>query len=110
MTRALATAVLLAGCAAAVPHVTAEQVAWAAERWPAARVQQLEHGRSLYVTRCSSCHAAPAPAEVAALGTEEMVKEMAERARLSDEEQQLVLQFVEAVTSSPAKVASRERR
>jgi hypothetical protein len=91
-----------------IPHLTPSQLSWAATKWPDARAGELEHGRSLYVTRCGSCHTAPTPAEVKAENDADMVKEMADRAKLTPSEQQAVLRFIEAVTEpAPAGVAAR---
>jgi hypothetical protein len=82
-----------------IPHVTPAQLAWASSKWPDAQMAELEKGRSLYVTRCGSCHAAPAPAEVMEQKDADMVREMAERAKLTPIEQQAVMRFIEAATS-----------
>jgi cytochrome c5 len=86
-------------CATAIPHLSQEQLTWAAQQWPGVDGAQLEHGRSLYVTRCSACHEAPPPSDV---DLTEMVTEMAERAKLNREEQELVIRFIEASRSGPA--------
>jgi mono/diheme cytochrome c family protein len=91
---AVAAAVLAFGaCATAIPHLSQQQVTLAQQKWPGVEAESLEHGRSLYVTRCAACHEAPRPADLEATA---LIGEMAERAHLSAEEQQLVMQFVEA--------------
>jgi hypothetical protein len=91
-----------------IPHLTPAQLQWASTKWPDAHAGELEHGRSLYVTRCGSCHSAPTPAELKAENDDDMVKEMSDRAKLTAEEQQAVLRFIEAVTTpEPAGVAVR---
>ena len=98
---------LCAGCVS-IPHLTAAQVEWASTKWPETRADELEHGRSIYVSRCGSCHAAPEPKEVMQQTDADMVKEMADRAKLTPEEQQAVMRFLEAATNSPmSKVAQR---
>jgi hypothetical protein len=105
---AAASALALSACAAVVPTLDTAHLAWATERWPGVTPHELETGRSLYVTRCSSCHTAPAPADVVAQGSEEMIRDMAERAHLTAEELEQVVRFVEASTAKlPPAVASR---
>jgi cytochrome c1 len=106
MKRAVAF-ILLAGCVS-VPHLTPGQLAWATAKWPDAQGAELEQGRSIYVTRCSSCHSAPAPQEVMEQKDDDMVKEMVERAKLSPQEQQAVMRFLEAATS-PGKAGVAQR-
>lgn len=101
---AVAAAVLAFGaCATAIPHLSQQQVSLAQEKWPGVEAASLEHGRSLYVTRCSACHEAPRPADLQATA---LIGEMADRAHLSPEEQQLVIQFVEASKLSQQPVAA----
>jgi hypothetical protein len=80
-------------CATAIPHLTQQQLVLAQEKWPGVERASLEHGRSLYVTRCAACHEAPHPDE---LDGTQLIGEMADRAHLSAEEQALVIQFIEA--------------
>ena len=58
-------------------------------------------GEQLFRTRCGSCHTVPEPAEVMAQTDADMVKEMADRAKLSPEEQKAVMRFVEAAANAP---------
>jgi cytochrome c553 len=97
LTMVAAVAVLTFGaCATAIPHLSQQQLSWAQGQWPSADRESLEHGRSLYVTRCSACHAAPPPSEV---DEDELVAEMADRAHLSSQEQELVVRFLQASKS-----------
>jgi hypothetical protein len=84
-----------------IPHLTPTQLSWAATKWPDAQPGELEHGRTLYVTRCGSCHTTPTPAELKAENDDDMVKEMSDRAKLTPAEQQAVLRFIEAATTPP---------
>jgi hypothetical protein len=93
--------VLLTGCVT-IPQLTPTQLAWATAKWPDAQAAELEHGRSLYVTRCSSCHAPPSPDEVMAQNDADMMKEMVDRAKLTPVEQQALMRYVEAAASPGA--------
>ncbi len=88
----------MSACAPAIPHLSEGQLAWAEARWPGATVEKLERGRSLYVSRCSACHDAPAPG----FDPQTQIGEMAERAKLKPEEQELVIQFLEAARTPAA--------
>jgi len=88
------TAIAFAGCATAIPHLSQQQLSWAQAKWPGLDSEALEHGRSLYVNRCSACHEAPGPTD---FDPATLIGEMADRAKLTKEEQQLVIQFVETV-------------
>ena len=95
------------GCVT-IPHLTDAQLKWATTKWPEMPAAELEHGRALYVTRCGSCHTPPEPAEVMGKDDGDMVREMSDRAKLSPEEQQAVLRFLEvATTARPTGVAHR---
>ena len=95
---AAALALTFGACATAIPHLSQQQLSWAQEKWPGVELAGLEHGRSLYVTRCSACHEAPYPADIEA---EQLLGEMANRAHLSAEEQALVIRFLDASKLGP---------
>jgi hypothetical protein len=101
MKRAFLFVVVLAGCVT-IPHLTPAQLAWASSKWPDVQMAELEKGRSIYVTRCGSCHTAPSPAEVMEQNDADMVREMSERAKLTPAEQQAVMRFVEAASNGGA--------
>jgi mono/diheme cytochrome c family protein len=82
------------GCAAGIPHPTEAQVGRAQGRWPATSLASLEQGRDLYLRRCSGCHTPIAPAARAAGDWPGLVEEMAERAKLGDDEQTLVVRYL----------------
>jgi len=64
----------------------------------------LEHGRSLYLARCSSCHLAPDPASKAPAQWPDKIAEMRTRAHLDDAEARQVQMYLVTVSS---RVASR---
>ncbi len=99
MKRLLAILLLTTACMT-VPRLSASQLAWATAKWPTVNAEALEHGRTLYVSRCGGCHVAPDPAEIVAKRDEGTFQEMADRAHLTAEEQEQLMHFVEAAASA----------
>ena len=64
------------------------------ERYPDTTLAELERGRTLYLSRCTSCHAPIAPGSLPAERWPEEVSEMSDRARLGDEESLVVKYLV----------------
>jgi mono/diheme cytochrome c family protein len=64
----LACAFALAGaaCSSVLPPPGAAEVSAVKARDPSARVENLEHGRSLYLGKCGGCHLLIEPAKFAA--------------------------------------------
>ena len=63
--RALAGLLLVAGCTGALPEPEAAHVRALRARGEQVELGELERGRSLYVLRCSSCHALKEPHQLA---------------------------------------------
>lgn len=61
----------------------------------------LEHGRTLYLSKCTACHAAVGPRTVPAIAWPDQVAEMAERAGLSGPEHQLIVTYLTTVAATP---------
>jgi hypothetical protein len=74
--RLLAFALVGAGCSSAFPPPGAAEVGAVKRRDPAARVENLEHGRSLYLGKCGGCHLLIEPAQFAADAWPEKVERM----------------------------------
>ncbi len=82
----LGAALLLSACGpSATPKPVQADVARVAQRYPATTLGELERGRSLYLSRCTSCHAPVDPASLPPERWPVAVGEMSERARLGDE-------------------------
>jgi mono/diheme cytochrome c family protein len=64
----------------------------------ATQQQQLSAGRKLYVDHCGSCHNLHLPKEYNAQGWKKQLDEMQLKAKISNEEKQLIFQFL---TSQP---------
>lgn len=99
---ALAAAFLASCAGSAVPPATAADVQRAAATRPQTTLSELERGRELYLGRCSACHQPIAPSSFPASDWPEHVGEMKVRARLSTEEEQLVLLYLVTMAEGPA--------
>jgi len=83
-----------AGCAAALPRPSAATITRAQGRWPDATLAQLEQGRSVFVQRCSGCHALPLPDSRTEAEWKKVLDEMAAEAKLTTDERVQVERFV----------------
>lgn len=96
---AAALAALLVGaCAGAALEPDARDASWASTRWPGTSVAELQGGRSLFVARCSSCHALPEANVKTADEWARVIDEMAPRAHLAAEERDRVLRYLSAAS------------
>lgn len=96
-----AVACLLSCAGSAVPAATAADVQRAAIARPETTLSELQRGRELYLGRCSACHQPIAPASYAAAEWPEHVGEMKARARLSPEEEQLIVLYLMTMAEQP---------
>jgi mono/diheme cytochrome c family protein len=107
----LATTLFVVGCAVGpeAGRPDAADARRAAARWPGTTVDDLEHGRAVYVARCSGCHALPEPSAKAPEQWPTVLGEMAARAHLSDEDRDFVTRYltVESERETKAHVALR---
>lgn len=94
-------AALLAACASALPRPTEMDHTRASARWPGLGPTDLEDGRSLYVSRCGSCHAHVGPYARSPEAWPHEVERMSERAGLDEHERELVTRYI--VTMSEAR-------
>ena len=62
---------------------------------------RLAEGRRLTLNRCGSCHRPLMPAELSAARWTEELAEMGERAKLSDEDERLVLDYLLGMRDAP---------
>ncbi len=87
------------GCGSAFPPPGAAEVGAVKERDPAARVENLEHGRALYLGKCGGCHLLIEPGQFAADAWPEKVERMQGERRVHlepDEARDLVRYLVGA--------------
>jgi len=86
-----------AGCAASLPRPSTATAARAQGRWPDSTLAQLEQGRSVFVQRCSGCHALPLPDSRTEAEWKKVLDEMGAEAKLTANERVLVERFVLSV-------------
>lgn len=85
-------------CSPAVVHPVARDATWASEKWPGTTVDDLEHGRAVFVSRCAGCHNLPLPDSKSPEEWATVVGDMATGARLSAADQDLVLRYLSATS------------
>lgn len=78
----------------AVPAPAQADVARVAQKYPKTTLADLQRGRQLYLSRCTSCHAPVEPASISPDMWPREVSEMSERASLGDEEPLVVKYLV----------------
>jgi hypothetical protein len=91
---------LLLGCAS-LPHPTDEDVRRARTSWPEASLDSLEQGRTSFANTCSGCHALPLIHVHTAAEWPKVVKEMAERAELDQDQARLIEEFLVTFSQRP---------
>ena len=86
-------------CAPRAPQVTIAHVDWASTRWPGVTRTELEHGRTVYLHKCSGCHLPPAPGSQTPESWPGHIEEMRERAHLEPGEVALIEKYVVTLAS-----------
>jgi cytochrome c5 len=97
----LVAALGLAACGPGLPTATPGDAARAN-----VQLADLQQGRQLTVSKCSSCHAAPMPTEHKAAEWPHALDEMAERSHLDAQEHHLIEAYLVTMAGS-SPVASR---
>ena len=95
-----ATAVALAAaCSAALDHPTPQDAEWAQREWPGTTVEDLAHGRALYVDKCSSCHNLHLPSEYSPEEWKGYVAYMVTEAKITREEERAIARYLAAASA-----------
>jgi hypothetical protein len=91
----------LAGCAGTskVPVPTAKHVELAGRNGQVTTLQTLKVGRSLYIGRCGACHSLKEPGLLTPAEWPEMVGRMAENAKVNEDQQRAITQYLVAVSA-----------
>jgi mono/diheme cytochrome c family protein len=95
---ATAVAVVLA-CSAALDHPTPQDAEWAQQEWPGTTVEELAHGRALYVDKCSGCHNLHLPAEHTPEEWKGYVAYMTADAKITPDEAKEIARYLAAVSA-----------
>ena len=93
---ALFLACLPACGGSAVPQPTAADAARGSARFPDLTLNELSHGRTLYLSRCGSCHVLKRPAELPPEQWQVEVTDMRNKngVKLSDAEAQAIVRYL----------------
>ncbi len=86
------------GCGGAIPSPTAADAAWISAQGERTSLAALVKGRSLYVARCSGCHALRSPTPPPPEGWARAVAYMAPKARLGPSQVRLVVSYLQAAS------------
>ncbi len=95
---AFALAGVLAACGGGLPEPTSVDAERVGSRWPSVKVTDLAEGRDLYQGRCASCHQLYEPHAFTPEKWEVELEEMSARARLSEPQELLILQYLVSVS------------
>jgi mono/diheme cytochrome c family protein len=93
----------LAACGGSpIPQPTAADAARGTTHFPDLTLTELSHGRTLYVSRCGSCHTLKRPAELKPEQWEQEVGEMREKngVKLSDQETQAIVRYLSVAATA----------
>lgn len=93
--------VLLSGCAGAVRTATPADATWASQYWPETTETSLNEGRSLYVSKCASCHTLPLPSQMVRENFPTVLYRMARLAHMDEAETELAERYVRTITQTP---------
>jgi cytochrome c5 len=99
----MASAALVAACGGtAIPEPSAADAKRGAAHFPDVTLAELEHGRSLYVSRCGACHVLKRPMELPAEQWPTEVSEMRTKngVKLSDAEAQAISRYLFVAATS----------
>lgn len=100
----LSAALIVAACAAARPLPVAgpEDLNRGARRFPDLTSEELVAGRTLFASRCGSCHVPPSPTSRPAVQWPKEIHEMRVRARLTESDMALIERYVVTMSEAPA--------
>jgi mono/diheme cytochrome c family protein len=94
------------GSRGGLPEPTAKHMEYAGRNGQATSLSALQHGRKLYLNRCSACHALYRPARFQAARWPALVEGMAANAKLNPEQQRDILAYLAAVAAEAQDTAA----
>ena len=91
---------LASGCGSPFPHPSGAEVAALHPTDPAAKLEDLERGRTLYMSKCSSCHLLHPPSTIAPDAWPGKVARMQREGRvhLGDDDLRDIVRYVRAAS------------
>jgi cytochrome c5 len=112
MTARLATAFVLAVTIVAcgrtfVPPPTPADAQRAQDRFPGTTTAELDHGRTIYLTKCTACHQPVDPTRFTPVEWEAHLDVMKKRAHLDDMQASLVERYLITMSQRGVRTASR---
>jgi hypothetical protein len=105
----LFVAAMAVGCATAVVTPTSEDLQWASARWPKTTMDDLLRARTLYIARCAGCHNLHRPEEYSPDRWRTLVVEMRSEAKITPEEEELIVEYLSAASTRLRNVSSKDR-
>ncbi|MBI4821097.1 MAG: cytochrome c [Deltaproteobacteria bacterium] len=93
-------------CQSTLRHPTLADASWAATRWSGATLAELEAGRKIYVRRCAGCHTLYSPEAHPPEYWRGQLGTMAEDAKISEDEQELIARFLITLSTRTSTTAS----
>lgn len=98
-----ATILALAGCAggiSAIPIPTAKNVELAGRHGQPTTLPALKVGRSLYISRCGSCHSLHKPGFLVPADWPEMVERMVENSEINPDQQRAITHYLVSASAA----------
>lgn len=98
----LLLAALVACGGSAIPEPTVADASRGSAHFPNLTLSELSHGRTLYMSRCGSCHVLKRPAELPAEQWQVEVTEMRSKngVKLSDAEAQAIVRYLSVAATA----------
>jgi len=99
---AIVVSAWLAACGGSrLPVPTAADASRASAHFPDVTLSELNHGRTLYVSRCGSCHTLKPPSELSGEQWQAEVSDMRAKngVKLSDDEAQAIVRYLTVAAS-----------
>ena len=79
---------------APLPEPTTAMATSAQARWPDVTLEQLTRGHAIMAERCNTCHGMPAPSSEGVGEWPVIMKRMAKKAKLTEQQHQDLLRYV----------------
>lgn len=84
----------LSCCTTQLPSIEKQHITFAQDKWKDVDEIKLQKGRTLFVSRCSSCHSLPLPSSQKETEWEKILDHMKHRAKIDKMEIDLILKYI----------------
>jgi len=85
---------LIASCAGSLPEPTPADAELAEKRWPGTDINFLQHGRKLYISKCSGCHSLYKPGLYTTAQWDTIMVTMSKKAKLNTNQYEDIQRFL----------------